>query len=109
VTDQIIFKICPRADWQAAIERGVYEGSGDDRRDGFLHFSTRHQLDGTAAKYFAGQSDLVLVEVAVGPLAAHLRWESSRDGELFPHLYAPLPLTAVLRVEPFVPAPRSDG
>lgn len=66
-----------------------------DLRDGFIHFSTAAQLAGTAAKHFAGASDLVLVAVDADALDTKLKWETSRGGDLFPHLYAPLPLSAV--------------
>ena len=64
-------------------------------RDGFIHFSTAEQLAETAAKHFAGQTDLVLVAVDGDTLGALLKWEPSRGGALFPHLYAALPITAV--------------
>jgi len=89
-----IYKILSVADWAAAQRAGRFDGSADDRRDGFIHFSDRDTVIGTARKYFAGQSDLVLL--AVDPAAlADLRWERSRDDALFPHLYGPLELAAV--------------
>jgi uncharacterized protein (DUF952 family) len=96
-----IYKICSRSEWTAAVEAGVYEGSRVDHADGFIHFSTASQLRGTAGKHFAGQTDLVLVTVdgALLPETA-LRWEPSRGGDLFPHLYAPLPVTAAVAVDP---------
>ena len=78
-----------------AEQAGIYAGSEADRRDGFIHLSTAAQLAGTAAKHFAGQSDLLLVAVDADALGSALKWEPSRGGELFPHLYAVLPLTAV--------------
>jgi uncharacterized protein (DUF952 family) len=90
-----IYKICGRPAWQAAEAAGVFGGSADDTRDGFIHFSTAAQLAETAAKHFAGQADLVLVAVDAEQLGPPLRWEPSRGGALFPHLYAPLPLAAV--------------
>ena len=95
-----IYKICQRALWQAAQAERAFRGSADDARDGFIHFSTADQLAETAAKHFAGQSDLVLVAVDAGRLGPQLKWEPSRGGELFPHLYAPLPLEAARWVRP---------
>ena len=77
---------------------GAFDGSAADARDGFIHFSTAAQVQETAARHFAGQSDLLLVAVAAERLGDALRWEPSRGGALFPHLYAPLPLGAVLWV-----------
>ena len=95
-----IYKICSTTEWNSAELAGVYAGSDVDRRDGFIHFSTAEQAPETAAKHFAGQRDLVLVSVDATKLGATLRWEASRGGALFPHLYGPLELSAVLRVEP---------
>ena len=90
-----VFKLVDRASWQAAAPSGAFAGSAVDVRDGFIHFSTAEQVRETAARYFAGQSDLLLVAVATDPLGDALKWEPSRGGALFPHLYAPLPLDAV--------------
>ncbi len=95
-----IYKICAGAAWKEAEAAGRYGGSAVDRRDGFIHFSTAAQLAGTAAKHFAGQTDLVLVAVDGEKLGEALKWEPSRGGELFPHLYAALPLSAVLWARP---------
>ncbi len=95
-----IYKICSAAEWHAAERTGVYAGSAVDRRDGFIHFSTAEQAAETAAKHFAGQRDLVLVSVDAANLGKRLKWEPSRGGALFPHLYGTLELGAVLRVEP---------
>ncbi len=92
----LIYKIATRAEWDAAQALSRNEGSGDDARDGFIHFSSPKQLAATAAKHFAGQSDLVLVAVDGEQLGERLRWEPSRGGELFPHLYGPLSLEAVI-------------
>ena len=78
---------------------GAYRGSAVDRQDGFIHFSTAEQAAETAAKWFAGQRDLVLVAVDADALGDKLKWEPSRGGALFPHLYGELPLKAVLRVD----------
>lgn len=94
-----IYKICPEPLWRQAERAGRFDGSADDRRDGFIHFSAADQVAATAAKHFAGQSDLLLVSVDADRLGAALKWEPSRDGALFPHLYGPLQLDAVVRVE----------
>ena len=117
----LIYKIVTRAEWEAAKATGVYRGSEHDRRDGFIHFSTAAQLEETARKYFTGVPDLILLAVDVAVLLERitphpasllpgerplrregqdeqgipLRWEPSRGGELFPHLYGRLPVTAV--------------
>jgi len=102
-----IYKICQRELWQAAEAARVFCGSSDDTRDGFIHFSTAGQLAETAARHFAGQPDLILVAVDAGRLGPQLKWEPSRGGALFPHLYAPLPLDAVRWVRPL--ADEVDG
>lgn len=85
-----IYKIMTRPEWESAVEAGTYLGSADDLRDGFIHFSAADQLEGTARKYFHGQPDLVLIAFPADALGSDLKWEPSRDGALFPHLYAPL-------------------
>jgi uncharacterized protein (DUF952 family) len=94
----LIYKILSAADWEAAQQAERFEGSADDRRDGFIHFSDGGQVIGTARKHFAGQSDLMLLAVDPTRLA-DLRWERSRDDALFPHLYGPLDLDAVTRAD----------
>ena len=91
----LIYKICEQVTWRAALAAGQYRGSAVDERDGFIHFSTAEQLAETAAKHFAKQAGLVLVAVDVDALGGRLKWEPSRGGDLFPHLYAALPLSAV--------------
>jgi uncharacterized protein (DUF952 family) len=95
-----IYKICDDALWRTAETAGQFRGSPIDRKDGFIHFSTAAQLSETAAKHFAGQSGLVLVAVRDDALGGELKWEPSRGGDLFPHLYASLPLSAVRWVRP---------
>ncbi|ALK10839.1 DUF952 domain-containing protein [Blastochloris viridis] len=95
-----LYKIVPRLLWQAAASAGRFDGAPVDLADGFIHFSTAAQVAETAATHFAGQDDLVLVAVDAARLGAALTWEPSRGGALFPHLYAPLDLTAVVRAEP---------
>jgi uncharacterized protein (DUF952 family) len=96
----MIYKICERASWRVAEHDGLYRGSDVDRRDGFMHFSTAAQLGETAAKHFAGQTDLRLVAVDGDALGPALKWERSRGGDLFPHLYAALPMSAVRWARP---------
>jgi uncharacterized protein (DUF952 family) len=103
----IIYKICPAALWREAERSGVFRGSEVDLRDGFIHFSTAAQAAETAAKHFAGQHHLVLVHVDAAKLGDKLKWEPSRGGALFPHLYGELDLAAVSRVEPLPLGP--DG
>lgn len=95
-----IYKISPEGPWRDAERSGWFRGSTDDERDGFIHFSTAAQAPETAAKFFAGQRDLVVAAIDARALGAALKWEPSRGGMLFPHLYAPLPMTAVLWVKP---------
>jgi uncharacterized protein (DUF952 family) len=95
-----IYKICERASWRLGEETGTYRGSAADARDGFIHFSTAARLAGTLAKHFAGRGDLLLIAVDAGALGEALKWEPSRGGELFPHLYAALPLAAVRWTKP---------
>jgi len=96
----IIYKICPHALWREAQHTGEFGGAPLDRQDGFIHFSTAEQVGETAAKHFAGAQDIVLIAVDGGALEAVLKWEPSRGGQLFPHLYRSLPLGAVLWVKP---------
>ncbi|MFZ3361057.1 MAG: DUF952 domain-containing protein [Xanthobacteraceae bacterium] len=96
----MIYKICERAAWRDAERAGTYPGSDVDRRDGFIHFSDAAQLGETAAKHFAGQRDLMLVAVESDALGIAVKWEASRGGALFPHLYGPLALNAVRWVQP---------
>jgi uncharacterized protein (DUF952 family) len=93
-----LYKVCTEAAYAEALAKGHFDGSPDDFRDGFIHLSAFDQLKGTLAKHFAGQADLLLLEVDAARLSDALKWEPSRGGALFPHLYAPLPLTAILSV-----------
>ena len=86
----MIYHMCPAETWAAAVAAGKYTGTEDDRRDGFIHFSTAVQLPESARRHRAGQPGLVLVAVAAARLGDRLRWEPSRGGALFPHLYSPL-------------------
>ena len=96
-----IYKIVPRASWDEALTSGVFTGSPVDVADGFIHFSTAAQLRETAAKHFHGVKDLLLVAADGDRLGEALKWEPSRGGDLFPHLYGSLPTDLALSVEPF--------
>src|SRR6266853_698556 len=102
-----IYKICPASAWREAERHGVYRGSADDIRDGFIHFSLPSQVPETAKKHFFGQTGLFLIEVDADALGDALRWERSRNDELFPHLYGELDLGAVTNVLDM--RARSDG
>ena len=102
-----IYKIVPASLWQNAKDAGIFKGAAIDLSDGYIHFSTAPQAKETAARHFAGQSDLVLVAVDGDALGEKLVFEPSRGGDLFPHLYAALPLTAVLWEKPLSLGP--DG
>lgn len=94
---RFLYHLARRAEWAEAEKIGLYHGSADDRRDGFMHFSTAEQVVESARRHRAGEADILLVavpEAAAGPW----RWEPSRSGALFPHLYAALPLKAVVAV-----------
>ena len=99
-----VLKIASRDEWDATCRTGAFPGSPADLRDGFVHFSTADQVRETAAKHFAGRNDLVLLDVDLAALErlapGALRWEPSRGGQLFPHLYAALPREAVTRSRP---------
>jgi uncharacterized protein (DUF952 family) len=102
-----IYKICSASAWREAERLGTYRGSADDLRDGFIHFSTAAQVEGTARKHFAGQKALFLIEVDADALGDALRWEPSRNDELFPHLYGELDVGAVISVHEL--QTRADG
>jgi uncharacterized protein (DUF952 family) len=95
-----IYKICPNALWSEAERAGVFRGAPVDARDGFIHFSSATQVRDTAKRYFAGAEDLMLIAVDADALGDALKWEVSRGGDLFPHLYGDLPLAAVLWARP---------
>ena len=94
-----IYKILPRSEWEAARVAGVFKGSAVDHADGFIHFSTAGQLDETLRRHFAGQADLLVIGVETEDLGDALKWEPSRGGALFPHLYGPLPVALAVSVE----------
>jgi uncharacterized protein (DUF952 family) len=97
---ETIYHICRRAEWDAAEAAGSHLGSSQDLADGFIHFSTAAQVTASAAKHRAGQDGLVLVAVDPARLGPALKWEASRGGALFPHLYGPLAVTLVKWVAP---------
>ncbi len=102
-----IYKVCSASAWREAERQGAFRGSADDRRDGFIHFSTASQVAGTVAKHFAGQTGLFLIAVDTDALGEALKWEPSRGGELFPHLYGELDTGAVVEIRDL--RVRSDG
>jgi len=102
------FKILSRPEWEAAQAAGAFDGSEVDRRDGYIHLSTAAQLVETARRHFADRSDLVLLTVPLEPLGDAIRWEPSRGGDLFPHLYGPLPTSAVTDERAFSVSPEGE-
>ena len=95
-----IYKIVPASLWQNAKAAGIFEGAAIDLTDGYIHFSTAPQAKETAARHFAGQTDLLIIAVDGDALGEKLVFEPSRGGDLFPHFYAALPLSAVLWEKP---------
>ncbi|NQW02369.1 MAG: DUF952 domain-containing protein [Rhodospirillales bacterium] len=94
--------MCRADEWAAAQAAGFYPGSSQDQADGFIHFSTAAQVRQSAAKHRAGQDGLVLLAVDVEPLGSALKWEASRGGDLFPHLYGDLAVSAVTTATPLM-------
>ena len=92
----IAYKIFTAAQWGQFQADGVFAGAPVDLADGYIHLSTMDQLQGTLDKHFAGQTGLVIAEIDLGLLGDTIRWEVSRGGALFPHIYGPLPLSAIL-------------
>jgi uncharacterized protein (DUF952 family) len=103
----IIYKISPRQDWLNATEAGVFTGAPVDIADGFIHFSAAHQVRETVARHFTGMRGLILAAIDADALGPRLVWEASRGGDLFPHLYGPLPMHAVTSVHDLTIGP--DG
>ena len=93
-----VYKILSSAEWKAAQAAGRFDGSAADRADGYIHLSTAAQAQETAARHFAGQADLVLLSLETDDLGEAVRWEPSRGGQLFPHLYASLDPALVIAV-----------
>ncbi len=104
---ELIYHLAAASAWEAATGAGAYSGAEEDRADGFLHFSTKEQIAESAARHKAGRTDLVLLAVDVASLGDALKWEPSRGGALFPHLYGDVPLSAVRAAVPLKVGP--DG
>jgi uncharacterized protein (DUF952 family) len=98
----IVYKICARAEWRAAEARGSYDGSAIDREDGFIHFSAADQVRETASRHFAGRSDLFLIAFDADRFGNRLKWEPTRGGDLFPHLYGAIDTSLALWVRPLL-------
>ena len=96
MSEELIYHVCDGAAWRAAHGAGRYSGSADDLRDGFMHFSTHSQVRTSVALLRAGQAGLVMLVVEAKKLGSALKWEPSRGGQLFPHLYGDLPMDAVV-------------
>ena len=96
----LIYKIAPAAQWRQAEASGTFAGAPVDLQDGYIHFSTAEQTVETAAKHFAGQDDLLLIAIEADALGPALKWEVSRGGQLFPHLYGALPVASAKSVAP---------
>ena len=96
----MIYHMCPAETWREALAQAEYRGTDDDRRDGFIHFSTAAQIAESARRHRAGQPGLVLVAVDAARLGDRVKWEPSRGGDLFPHLYGPLDPAEVARIDP---------
>jgi uncharacterized protein (DUF952 family) len=99
MTPQIAFKILTAEQWAEFERDQIFVGSQVDIADGYIHLSTAEQLHETLAKHYAGQENLKIAEVDLGIVCTVLRWEPSRGGQLFPHLYGPLPMTAIRSVQ----------
>jgi len=96
----MIYHMCPAAAWEAAVAAGEYRGTEDDVRDGFIHCSTAAQLPESARRHRAGQAGLLVLRLDAERLGGRVRWEQSRGGDLFPHVYGPLHPEDVLRIDP---------
>lgn len=95
MAEHMIYHLARANQWRAAKEAGVYHGTDEDTADGFLHFSTARQVVESARKHRAGETDIILLAVVADDLGAALKWEPARGGDLFPHLYGPLVVSAV--------------
>ena len=95
---QLIYKILTPDQWAEALAKGTFKGAPVDLADGYIHFSTREQVEETAAKHFAGKGDLLLASFDADSFGETLKWEVSRGGALFPHLYAELDPTLAIDV-----------
>jgi len=95
-TPRLVYRLCHANDWRSAGQAGVFSGDAVDERDGFIHLSAANQVEETARLHYAGIRPLVLLSVDARRIAGDLRWEASRGGILFPHLYGSIPLEAIL-------------
>ena len=102
----VAYKLVDRAEWTTALAAGAYAGSAVDLADGYIHMSTAAQLAETARRHYAGRRELVLVEVDLAPLGAALKWEPSRGGDLFPHVYGAIDTGLAISHDPL---PLEDG
>ena len=102
MSDKVIYHMCKAEEWVVAIGEGTYPGSSQDQADGFIHFSTRDQVWTSAAKHRRGQQNILLLSVEAAKLCDALKWEPSRGGALFPHLYGPLSVDAVIATSPLL-------
>ncbi|MEK9684751.1 MAG: DUF952 domain-containing protein [Rhodospirillaceae bacterium] len=102
-----IYHMSTKEEWEIALATGVYHGSSQDREDGFIHFSTKDQIVDSAAKHRAGQTGIILIAADASMFNDGLKWETSRNGELFPHLYTDLDLDKVIAIYPLPLGP--DG
>jgi uncharacterized protein (DUF952 family) len=98
----LIFKIVAKQAWAEAVASGCFMGAAIDLADGFIHLSNAAQAEETAARYFAGQTDLLLVAYDTGSFGTALKWEVSRGGALFPHVYGTLDPSQALWAKPLV-------
>jgi uncharacterized protein (DUF952 family) len=103
----MIYKVCSGVVWEEMRQLTSWNGSPHDLRDGFIHFSTASQLEGTVRKHYAGQTDLMLLAIDADALGEALQWEPSRGGDLFPHLYGPLPISTIASAQHLAMSP--DG
>jgi uncharacterized protein (DUF952 family) len=104
-TSSLVVKLLRPAEWEMFVATGAFAGSADDRRDGFIHLSTPEQMTSTVAKWFAGEAGIIAVTFDAHGFGEDLRWETSGNGALFPHLYRPLQLSEVVSVMPAPPLP----
>ncbi len=100
MTATTAFKILTASQWASWQAEGVFQGAPVDLADGYIHLSTADQVEGTATKHFAGQTGLMLAEIDLAVLGDAVKWEVSRGGALFPHVYAPIPMAAVRAAVP---------
>lgn len=105
---EFVYKIATAAIAAAAERQGVFTGMPIDHQDGYIHLSTAAQLGDTLSLHFRGQQDLVVMALRTAAIAEQLRWEPSRGGDLFPHLYGSLPMSAVVWTEPLAVPERGD-